>query len=294
MGDLEMKNSILARDSLPHNAVFKLNTNFNSDTSSFSEISHQYEEGPGFIELNQGTIDALAVKSAEVKAHTKSYASKPTWEARPNHLPNSTKGFKLHYGSPPVAPASKAKEVKMPDFKTSRNQVPASEASDRRRYLVAEQEPWQIQKAALKEKFKEGWNPRKKLSPDALAGIRAIHAQFPEQYTTSVLAEKFEVSPEAIRRILKSRWTPKEEEVLDRQRRWFIRGQKIWSRYSELGLKPPAHWRELGIGKKGKYSSGRRQRKSVDTDLTTQSANYAVQTSDKILSTPASMAERIL
>jgi hypothetical protein len=112
--------------------------------------------------------------------------------------------------------------------------------------------PWQSQKAALKEKFQEGWAPRKRLSPDALAGIRAINAQFPEQYTVPVLADKFEVSPEAIRRILKSNWRPDEEEEEDRKRRWYKRGQQVWTRYAELGLKPPRKWRDEGIGKREK------------------------------------------
>ena len=112
--------------------------------------------------------------------------------------------------------------------------------------------PWQSQKAALQEKFSEGWAPRKRLSPDALAGIRAINAQFPDQYTVPVLAAKFEVSPEAIRRILKSNWRPDEEEEEDRKRRWYKRGQQVWTRYAELGLKPPRKWRDEGIGKREK------------------------------------------
>ncbi|KAH7061211.1 hypothetical protein B0J12DRAFT_553139, partial [Macrophomina phaseolina] len=72
---------------------------------------------------------------------------------------------------------------------------------------------WMVQKEALKEKFgKEGWQPRKKLSPDAMDGIRQLHASDPDTYTTPVLANEFKVSPEAIRRILKSKWRPKEEE----------------------------------------------------------------------------------
>ncbi|KIM97405.1 hypothetical protein OIDMADRAFT_96520, partial [Oidiodendron maius Zn] len=71
---------------------------------------------------------------------------------------------------------------------------------------------WQIDKQALKEKFPEGWNPRKRLSPDALAGIRALHASMPTAFTTEHLAQRFEVSPEAIRRILKSKWVPNAEE----------------------------------------------------------------------------------
>ncbi|EOO04310.1 putative mitochondrion organization and biogenesis protein [Phaeoacremonium minimum UCRPA7] len=111
-------------------------------------------------------------------------------------------------------------------------------------------EDWKIQKAALKEKFPDGWQPRKKLSPDALAGIRALHEQFPEDYTTEVLANKFEVSPEAIRRILRSKWEPSPEEEERRQERWFNRGKQVWSRWAELGKKPPTRWRDEGIERK--------------------------------------------
>ncbi|EKV04068.1 Required for respiratory growth protein 9, mitochondrial [Penicillium digitatum] len=99
-------------------------------------------------------------------------------------------------------------------------------------------ETWQVQKAALKEKFAGGWNPPKKLSPDALDGIRHLHAKAPEQFTTAVLAEEFEMSPEAIRRILKSKWRPSEDEMESRRKRWENRHDRIWSRMAELGLRP--------------------------------------------------------
>ncbi|KAG5969244.1 hypothetical protein E4U58_001536 [Claviceps cyperi] len=108
-------------------------------------------------------------------------------------------------------------------------------------------EHWQIQKEALKEKFPDGWAPRKRLSPDALAGIRALNAQFPEVYTTKTLADKFKVSPEAIRRVLKSKWMPSAEEEQDRQERWFRRGKQVWERQAALGIKPPKKWRAEGI-----------------------------------------------
>ena len=112
-----------------------------------------------------------------------------------------------------------------------------------------EREGWQIQKQALAEKFGSAhWAPRKRLSPDALDGIRKLHAQYPEKYTTPELARQFEVSPEAIRRILKSKWRPSDEEEADRRRRWDNRGQAIWSKKAELGVKPPKKWREMGIG----------------------------------------------
>ncbi|KAJ9619179.1 Required for respiratory growth protein 9 mitochondrial [Taxawa tesnikishii (nom. ined.)] len=128
----------------------------------------------------------------------------------------------------------------------------------------SEREEWQIQKAALEGKFgEESWNPRKRISPDALAGIRALHASQPTVYTTPVLAEHFKVSPEAIRRILKSKWQPKEEEVEDRRRRWEKRGEKKWSEMVELGIRPPKKWREMGVGKVGKGEAPTWKRKDT-------------------------------
>ncbi|KAL5089738.1 hypothetical protein Trisim1_005133 [Trichoderma cf. simile WF8] len=115
------------------------------------------------------------------------------------------------------------------------------------------QEPWQVQKAALKEKFPEGWQPRKRLSPDALAGIRALNAQFPDVYTTDALADKFQVSREAIRRILKSNWRPSVDEEEDRQQRWFKRGKQVWEQKAALGIKPPQRWRMEGIARDPAY-----------------------------------------
>ncbi|KND94094.1 Required for respiratory growth protein 9, mitochondrial [Tolypocladium ophioglossoides CBS 100239] len=108
-------------------------------------------------------------------------------------------------------------------------------------------ESWQTQKAALKKKFPDGWKPRKRLSPDALAGIRALNAQFPDVYTTQALADKFEVSSEAIRRILKSKWQPSVDEEQERQERWFRRGKQVWEQKAALGVKPPKRWRREGI-----------------------------------------------
>ena len=111
-------------------------------------------------------------------------------------------------------------------------------------------EPWQIQKGALKEKFgAENWNPRKKLSPDAMEGIRALHKADPETFKTPVLADQFKVSPESIRRILKSKWQPNEEEAEERRQRWDKRGERIWSNLVEKGIRPPKKWREMGVGK---------------------------------------------
>ncbi|KAL9124936.1 MAG: hypothetical protein Q9175_008158, partial [Cornicularia normoerica] len=113
-----------------------------------------------------------------------------------------------------------------------------------------QREPWQTQKSALSEKFGPiGWLPRKRLSPDTLDGIRALHAQYPDKFTTPILADQFKVSPEAIRRILKSKWRPKDEEEERRRQRWEKRGENIWSQMVEIGIKPPKKWRDMGVGK---------------------------------------------
>ncbi|KAI4199174.1 MAG: hypothetical protein LQ350_004804 [Teloschistes chrysophthalmus] len=130
---------------------------------------------------------------------------------------------------------------------TARHRLNRVSTTARRQHAVpAKREDWQIQKDVLSTKFgTTGWSPRKRLSPDALEGIRALHAQFPEKYSTPVLADQFEVSPEAIRRILKSKWRPNEEEVADRRQRWDNRGERIWTQMVALGVKPPKKWRDV-------------------------------------------------
>ena len=119
-------------------------------------------------------------------------------------------------------------------------QLASAEPGRSPRPLSTYKEPWQVQKAALKNKFGEGWNPRKKLSPDTMEGIRALHAQYPERYTTPVLAEQFGVSPEAIRRILKSKWRSslEPEQAAAVKERWARRHDRIWDIKSEIGLRP--------------------------------------------------------
>lgn len=100
------------------------------------------------------------------------------------------------------------------------------------------QEPWRIQKEALKQKFADGWSPRKKLPPDDLERIRHLHSQDPERYSTPVLSEHFKVSPEVIRRILKSKWRPTPEQMEKRRENYKKRHSKIWSQMAEIGVRP--------------------------------------------------------
>ncbi|KAF2262348.1 hypothetical protein CC78DRAFT_319502 [Lojkania enalia] len=138
-----------------------------------------------------------------------------------------------------------------PTHKISRRRRKSTSASEAKVGLGKKKpEQWQIQKAAVKEKLgNESWNPRKKLSPDAMEGIRHLHQTAPHKFTTALLAQHFRVSPEAIRRILKSKWRPSDEEQEERMRRWDKRGERIWSNLVELGVKPPKKWREMGVGR---------------------------------------------
>ena len=126
-------------------------------------------------------------------------------------------------------------------------------------------EPWQAQKAAVLKKLEAApWSPRKRLSPDCLAGIRALHAEYPTKFTTPVLADQFKVSPEVIRRILKSKWVPSDEEKADRNRRWEKRGEKIWERLVEVGVRAPKKWRKMGVGQKIQRDGARSGRSRVE------------------------------
>ncbi|GKT87107.1 mitochondrion organization and biogenesis protein [Colletotrichum tofieldiae] len=91
-----------------------------------------------------------------------------------------------------------------------------------------------------------------------LAGRHRGHQGAARAYTLRTLADKFEVSPEAIRRILKSKWQASPEEEEDRQERWFRRGVNVWSRYAELGMKPPSKWRREGVTRDPSYHENRK------------------------------------
>jgi hypothetical protein len=149
----------------------------------------------------------------------------------------------------PTAPPIPAEAVSQPVLKgvmkrkPHSSDTPSDTPSDTQnkfaRPPTAKREPWQVQKEALQKKFgSEGWNPRKKLSPDTIDGIRALNQQYPDKYPTPVLAEKFKVSAEAIRRILKSKWRPSPEGAAERRERWARRHDRIWDQQAAIGLRP--------------------------------------------------------
>lgn len=74
--------------------------------------------------------------------------------------------------------------------------------------LIKSLDPWKRQMFALKEKFPEGWNPNRKLSRDKMDELRERRKLDPSLDNTQ-LGSIYRISPEAVRRILKSKWDPK-------------------------------------------------------------------------------------
>ncbi|KAI8237275.1 Required for respiratory growth protein 9 [Colletotrichum sp. SAR 10_96] len=179
-----------------------------------------------------------------------------TWDARKATAEQAAKAAKATQTSSDER--SNSYRPRKPRPRRPTNDEDDGDLNPQERERKHQREHWQVQKEALKEKFPEGWNPRKRLSPDAIAGIKALHAQSPEEYTTTKLSSMFEVSPEAIRRILRSKWQASPEEEQDRQERWFRRGVSVWSRYAEMGVKPPRKWRREGVARDPAYHDRRK------------------------------------
>lgn len=70
---------------------------------------------------------------------------------------------------------------------------------------------YRAHREAIRKAFPEGWSPPRKLSREAMDALRQLNHIDPENFNTAVLADKFKISPEAVRRILKSKWEPGSE-----------------------------------------------------------------------------------
>ncbi|KAI1418262.1 hypothetical protein F5Y13DRAFT_37985 [Hypoxylon sp. FL1857] len=231
------------------------------DSVPSSETTHDSSEATEQKTSDEGTVDQSSATALNASATDLDRAKREgaVLDYSPESIDALVAGLDKS-SNEDLTPRDEYVEPAYPELEPSPNPSAASKKLKRLKIFKEEpkkgkgesepprkKEEWQIQKFALKEKFPEGWSPRKRLSPDALDGIRALHSQFPEDYTTEVLAQKFQVSPEAIRRILKSNWTPNPEEEVRRQERWFNRGKNIWSQLAALGKKPPRRWRKEGI-----------------------------------------------
>jgi hypothetical protein len=234
-------------------------------TSGFALYEHEGVTGENledmFMEITPESIDALAAETMfepeplsipqsvpqsipqSRELHDGKQRKKPRWELDPEVEKTRFRSIKLDNA---VKASPQASTSKIDRHETNRHDKSNPEKDD---WKPESRPAWQVHKEAIKMKFPEGWKPMKKLSPEAQAGIRALHAQYPDRYTTAALSAHFEVDPEAMRRILKSKWVPSPDEQMDRERRWFRRGKDVWNRYAQLGVKPPKKWREEGIGR---------------------------------------------
>lgn len=70
---------------------------------------------------------------------------------------------------------------------------------------------WTKREESLRKRY-GAWNPTRKLSRQQISDIRELKGQWP-QMKTKQLADHFHINPESIRRILKSRWEPSEDEL---------------------------------------------------------------------------------
>lgn len=86
---------------------------------------------------------------------------------------------------------------------------------------------WRHRDETIKKKINgERWNPSKKLSRENMDSVRLLKKQMPH-LTASDLGAHFKISPDAIRRILKSKFKQTEEEAVKIQKRWERRGEMI-------------------------------------------------------------------
>jgi hypothetical protein len=132
-------------------------------------------------------------------------------------------------------------------------------------------QPWQRQMFALREKFYgQTWAPRKKLSRTAMEGIRKLRDLDPT-LSTGDLAREFKVSPEAIRRILKSKWQPTNEQHNNINERWRRRGERLRSArqpVQPINIKPTRRPRQIKQQQQQQPKQTTRRRvNNIETDF---------------------------
>lgn len=70
---------------------------------------------------------------------------------------------------------------------------------------------YRAHRATIKRMYPEGWAPPRTISREAMETLREMNKRDPVHFRVPVLAAKFKISPEAVSRILKSKWQPSPE-----------------------------------------------------------------------------------
>ncbi|SAM04978.1 hypothetical protein [Absidia glauca] len=125
------------------------------------------------------------------------------------------------------------------------------------------------QKKDKQQRDQQPWQPTKRVSRTTMEKIRSLAASYPGHYNSVSLAAEFRISPEAVKRILKSKFRP-EPSIADRQEKnryaaMGVRKQQIQSKSinfsgisssaSDEGSPPPAiEARPPHHSRKNKYS----------------------------------------
>lgn len=109
----------------------------------------------------------------------------------------------------------------------------------------------------MRKEFPQGWAPPRKLSREAMDAVRQLHRLDPEKFNSPMIADKFKISPEAVRRILKSNWEPsaerrvalavkqrkkREEIILERRQKEFNEAQNLRALRKTLRNKDNHDW----------------------------------------------------
>ncbi|CAN3364613.1 required for respiratory growth protein 9, mitochondrial [Diutina catenulata] len=102
-------------------------------------------------------------------------------------------------------------------FYTPKNKNGGTPAPKPSQKLPKSAPTWAKRDASLKKRYGE-WNPTRKLSRQQMDDLRSLSVQMPHLKTVD-LAQYFGVSPEAVRRILKSSWQPTESDTTELQAR---------------------------------------------------------------------------
>lgn len=136
------------------------------------------------IIVNCSTAERLALERAKQEALE---ANRQLWEARRAEMRHNP-------------------DIVNDEFKTHQLQF-----DDQKFNIMHERPGWAAHREAMKKEFPDGWNPPRKVERSEMNVIRRLREMDPERWTTPALADRFKISPEAVRRILKSKYQTEEE-----------------------------------------------------------------------------------
>ncbi|KAF3914410.1 hypothetical protein ABW21_db0207023 [Orbilia brochopaga] len=187
-----------------------------------------WEDAAGVEQRLQDAQDPDAAAWRDLSTPALWARSKKRRLARPNDIPSGGKF------SGRLAMGSASGVVKWKPANSVDAEIESAEAEEGERN--SETPAWKIHKDAVKKKLAgKDWNPMRRLSPAAVATLKQLRAENPGM-TVEEFAPIFKISPDALRRILRSKWTPTVEQEEDRMERWRRRGDKVWGKWVEDGV----------------------------------------------------------